>query len=89
MELLQHLITMTDPADEQEVKSAENILVNLLLLAGKSGMADRKTIVAMRLACEDYQLLLRRKGDFAGEPGDYYTNRVKRQRLAMMLRPNC
>lgn len=89
IELLQALITMTDPNNEDQVMNARNILKNLLELAGSSGMADRETERAMLLALRSFTHILHTKEDFAGTPGDVYGNRTKRLRLKMMLRPNC
>ena len=89
IELLQQLITMTDPEVKERVWYAENILDNLLRLADESGMADLRTVSAMKLASANFTRFLRNKEDFAGRPGDYSGNQAKRRRLAMMLRPSC
>ena len=89
IELLQMLITMTDPQNEEQVLNAKNILKNLLELAEDSGMADAQTIRVMHEAYVEFNLFLHRKADFAGKPGDVMGNKAKRNRLAMMLRPGC
>ena len=89
IELLQMLITMTDPDDPNEVLCAMNILKNLLELARSSEKADAVTIRTMSEGFHGFNGLLRHKDNFAGEPGDYSGNQAKRQRLAMILRPHC
>ncbi len=89
IELLQMLITMTDPDDSNEVLCAMNILKNLLELARSSEKANAITIRAMAQGFNGFTRLLRSKDDFAGEPGDYTGNQAKRQRLAMILKPHC
>ena len=89
IELLQQLITMTDPDDFGEVLNAMNILKNLLELARSSELADALTIRAMHLGYAQFRGLLHSKDDFAGKPGDYSGNKAKRNRLAMLLKPGC
>ena len=89
IELLQMLITMTNPENEDELLYAKNILKNLLDLAESSGKADARTIRTMMCGYHEFVYLLRKKDDFAGVPGDVAMNRAKRQRLAMMIRPGC
>ncbi len=89
LELLQALVTMTNPNDEEQVLNAKNILRNLLELADRSHMADRITLDTMEQAYHKFTFLLRHREDFAGKPGDYMANQAKRQRLAMMVRPGC
>ena len=89
IELLQQLITMTNPDNEEEVLCARNIMKNLLELARSSKMADAITLRTMMLAYSKFTLLLRHKDDFAGKPGDIFGNRNKRNQLAMMVRPGC
>ena len=89
IELLQMLITMTDPENEDDVLNARNILKNLLELAESSGKADPKTIRSMLIANHEFTAMLHSKEDFAGVPGDISANKAKRQRLAMMVRPGC
>ena len=50
IELLQMLITMTDPENEDELLNAKNILKNLQELAKSSGKADSRTIRSMQIA---------------------------------------
>ena len=89
IELLQALLTMTNPDNEEEVLNARNILKNLLELSRSSQMADPLTLRAMTMAYHQFTVLLRHREDFAGKPGDIAANRAKRQRLAMMVRPGC
>lgn len=89
IELLQMLITMTDPENEDEVLNAKNILKNLQELAESSGKADSRTIRSMQIAYRQFTAMLHSKKDFAGVPGEISANKAKRQRLAMMIRPGC
>ncbi len=89
IELLQQLITMTDPKNEEQVLNAKNILKNLMELAHSSEMADAVTIRAMHQGYSEFAMLLRSKESFAGKRGDFSGNQAKRNRLAMMLRPHC
>ena len=89
IELLQMLITMTDPRNQEEVLHATNILKELLELAKSSGKVKGFTLHMMHQGYFEFPFLLDRKEEFAGKPGDYDTNRAKRQRLAMLLRPGC
>lgn len=89
VELLQQLITMTDPNNFTEVLNAMNILKNLQELARRSGMADELTIRAMDLGYFNFRAFLRSKDDYAGKPGDTAGNKAKRNRLAMLLNPHC
>ena len=89
IELLQMLITMTDPDNKEEVLNAQNILKNLIELAKSSKMVDIETFRTMNMARQEFEFLLHRKGDFAGKPGDIAVNRAKRNRLAMTIRPGC
>lgn len=89
VELLQQLITMTDPRDQEDVLNARNILKNLLELASRSEMADALTIRTMDRAYMTFTGLLHSKEDFAGKPGDVAGNKAKRNRLAMLIRPGC
>lgn len=89
VELLQQLITMTNPNSEEQVLNAKNILKNLMELAYSSNMADEKTILAIRDGYYDFTMLLDSKESFAGKPRDFSGNQAKRNRLAMMLLPHC
>lgn len=89
IELLQMLITMTDPENEDELLNAKNILKNLQELAKSSGKADSRTIRSMQIAYHQFTAMLHSKEDFAGVPGEISANKAKRQRLAMMIRPGC
>ncbi len=89
IELLQALVTMTNPNNEEQVLHAENILGSLLELADSSQMADPITLRTMMQAYHEFTFLLRHREDFAGKPGDIAANRAKRQRLAMMIRSSC
>ena len=88
-ELLQMLITMTDPGDKEAVQDAKAILEHLLQLGGNSGMMDEYTIQSIRGAYRDFEALLHRKSDFAGIPGDGEGNKVRRRRLSMAVYPHC
>ncbi len=89
IELLQQLITMTDPDNEDQVLYAKNILINLLELAQSSKMVDSITYRTMVSGRDSFTNLLRSKKDFAGKRGDIAGNQAKRRRLAMILRPGC
>lgn len=89
IELMQILITMTNPKNEDDVLYARNILRNLQDLARSSQKVDAVTFRTMVLGEQSFTSLLRRKDDFAGKPGDYAGNHAKRLRLAMLLRPTC
>ena len=89
IELLQAIITMTDPKNEEQMLNAKNILKNLLELARSSGMAGGPTMRAMTEGYHEFSMIMRHKQDFAGKPGDYAGNQAKRQRLAMMVAPHC
>ena len=89
LEVLQALITMTNPENEDEVLNARNILKNLFELARSSGMAHTITIRYMRSGYEEFTALLRHREDFAGHPGDFAGNEAKRQRIKIMLNPHC
>ena len=89
VELFQMLITMTDPDNQDEVLNALNILKNLMELARSSGKVDRLAFDAMETGYHNFRNFLKSRDDFAGKPGDYKGNQIKRQRLAMVLRPHC
>ncbi len=89
IEFLQAIITMTDPNNEEEMLNARNVLRNLLELARSSGKANALTIRSMMSGYHEFSYLMRKKEDFAGQPGDYAGNQAKRQRLQMMIRPGC
>ena len=89
IELLQQLITMTDPEDEDQVRYAVGILQNLHELARRSDKIDRRTLGIIYIAIVEFSDLLRIKEQFAGSPGDVAGNLAKRKRLAMALGPRC
>ena len=89
IELLQQLITMVEPENEEQVLNAKNILKNLMELADSSEMRDDLTRYAMKVGYREFVHLCYYKPNFAGKPGDTEGNRAKRQRLAVMLRPGC
>ncbi len=89
IELLQALITMTDPNNEFQMLNARNILKNLMELARDSEKADALAIRAMGRSFREFSDIMRHKDDFAGKPGDYSGNNAKRQRLKYMFLPHC
>ena len=89
IELLQALITMTDPNNEDQMFYARNILKNLMELARDSEKADALAIRAMERSFRKFSDIMRHKDDFAGKPGDYSGNNAKRQRLKYMFLPHC
>lgn len=86
IQLLQMLITMTNPYNEEEILNARNILKNLLELARSSGTADPRTIRAMSQGYHQYIYLLGHRNEIARRPDDTAENRARRRYLAMMLR---
>ena len=89
IELLQAIITMTDPENEEQMLNAKNILKNLLELARSSGMTVGPTMRAMTEGYHGFSMIMRHRENFAGKPGDYAGNRAKRQRLEMVVGPHC
>ena len=89
MQLLQELITMTDPDNAQDVEDAKEILKRLLRLAQSSEKADAYTIRSISGSCTVFEMLLRNKDHFAGIPGDDDGNRIKRKRLWNAIYPYC
>ena len=89
VELLQALITMTNPNNEDQMFYARNILKNLMELARDSEKADALAIRAMARSFCEFSDIMRFKDDFAGKPGDYAGNNAKRQRLKYMFLPHC
>ncbi len=89
VELLQALITMTDPNNEFQILYARNVIKNLMELAGDSEKADALTLRAMGRSFYEFSSIMRHKDDFAGKPGDYAGNSAKRQRLKYMFLPHC
>lgn len=89
IELLQQILTMVDPADKEQVKYAKEVLKNLRDLAIASDKADGGVLRAMTIAYHEFEFILPHRNEFAGTPGDITGNRIKRQRLAMMVRPTC
>ena len=89
IELMQQLITMTDPDDEEEVLCAKNILKNLLELTRRSKKATPQTLQAMLIGYAEFSRILQMKEDFAGVPGDIAGNLAKRKRLTTVIRPGC
>lgn len=89
IELLQALITMTDPEDMDEMKYAKEVLRNLNRLAGSSMKVTREVLRTMMAAYAQFDMLMQHKSEFAGRPGDYAANDAKRHRLAMTIRPGC
>jgi len=89
IELLQAIITMTNPENEEQMLNARNILKNLLELARSSGMAAGPTMRAMTEGYHGFSMIMRHRADFAGKPGDYAGNQAKRHRLEMVIGPHC
>jgi len=89
IELLQAIITMTDPENEEQMLNARNILKNLLELARSSGMAGGPTMRAMTEGYHGFSMIMRHRENFAGKPGDYAGNQAKRHRLEMVIVPHC
>jgi len=89
IELLQAIITMTNPENEEQMLNARNILKNLLELARSSGMAGGPTMRAMTEGYHGFSMIMRHRENFAGKPGDYAGNQAKRHRLEMVIVPHC
>ena len=89
LELLQAIITMTNPENEEQMLNAKNILKNLLELADSSEMTDGPTMRAMTQGYDEFSMIMRHREDFAGRPGDFAGNTAKRHRLEMMVGPHC
>lgn len=89
IELLQAIITMTDPENEEQMLNAKNILKNLLELAKSSGMTVGPTMRAMTQGYYEFSMIMHHREDFAGKPGDYAGNQAKRHRLEMVVGPHC
>lgn len=89
LSFLQQILTMVEPANESSAALAKAALTSVLGLARSSGKADAITIRSMMIAEREFEYLVRHKYDYAGVPGEYQKNQVKRQRLAHMIVPSC
>lgn len=89
VELMQDLITMTNPGNGKGMIYAQNILVNLIELACSSQMVDELTLRAMGDGLHDFPSLMHEKEDFAVKPGDVEGNMARLKELALMLQPGC
>ena len=86
---LQQLLTMVDSTDAYSVALAKTALSTIIALAKASGKANSVVLRAMTVAERRFECLVEHKDDFAGIPGEYQENEVKRQRLAHIVRPGC
>ena len=90
LSFLQQLLTIVDPKDQQSVNMVKRLLSDLKTLSDYNTksfeMFTRKMIEAANLEI-DY--LIAHRSEFAGKPGKYDANYKKRQRLHMLLAPNC
>ncbi len=89
IELLQMLITMTDPEYEESVQNAKAVLKHLGRLGKTSGMMDAYTFRCIHGAYNEFESLLRHRVEFAGVPGDTEGNMAKRRRLSLAVYPHC
>ena len=61
IELLQAIITMTNPENEEQMLNAKNILKNLLELARSSGMTVGPTMRAMTQGYYEFSMIMRNR----------------------------
>ena len=80
---------MTNPEDVSSKALARIALESVLAMAEKSGKADYITIRTMVIALNELDGLLMNKKDYAGKKGAYLENKTKRERLRMLLVPDC
>ena len=85
--LLQSLITMADRPEN--IKKALDILASLDEMCDTTDKIDRRTAYAIHVAADSFNIFVARRSEFAGIPGEFHTNKKKRQRLAMYLMPSC
>lgn len=87
---LQQLLTMVDPKNKYSVALAKSALSQTIALARISGKTDvGPTLRIMRMAERQFENLAEHRADFAGVPGEYEKNSIKRRRLGLVLRPGC
>lgn len=86
---LQQLLTMLDANNQYSVTMAKSALELTVSLAELSNKIDRRTHVIMREAISCFDHLVRTAEDYAGKPGEYEENEMKRRRLELVLRPGC
>jgi len=89
LKLLQSILTMTDAKQKVSAVYAGRMLENLFELALDSGKCDGLTLHMMENSIRLLDVLIKRKADYAGVPGDYAGNQAKRNRLGEALYPRC
>lgn len=87
--LLQQLITMAEPDNEESINNAITALKAVYELAVQSQKSDPETIRMIRASIGVFSYLLNNKDAFAGKKGSYRQNKIKRERLGMVLMPSC
>ena len=89
LSFLQQLLTMVESNNISSIALAKTALVSTIGVARSSGKVDAITLRSMMIAEQEFEVLVRHRDDFAGVPGEYQKNQVKRQRLVHMIRPGC
>lgn len=82
---LQQLLTMVDSRNDCSISLAKTALLTILSLAKTSGKANGIVLKAMIIADRKFEYLVEHKDEFAGVPGEYQNNHVKRKRLADLV----
>ena len=86
---LQQLLTMVDPSNRYSCGLVKASLSSTVALAVGSGKADAYCIRVMRGAESNIDYLLEHAKDFKGIPGEYESNRHKRNRIELVCYPHC
>lgn len=86
---LQQLLTMVEPENLYSVALAKGALSQTVALARISSKTDSVTYRTMLMAERQFEYLAEHRADFAGVPGEYDRNKIKRRRLGLILRPGC
>ena len=89
LSFLQQILTMTDTESASSVALAKAAVTAVAGLAKSSKKTNGITLRAMMNAEMYFDALLVHKDDYAGVPGEYQQNQIKRQRLEHMLNPHC
>ncbi len=89
LSLLQQLLTMVDKENPSSIALAKTILVSVEGLVDTTHKTDALTQRMIHIANHQFESLVRHQEDFAGVPGAYQENAVKRQRLMHMIMPGC
>ena len=85
--LVQELLEMTEPGNEEAVANAEMTLEYLAKCAAASGKAEPETLRMMRNGSNAFLYFHNRREDYVGRPGDEEDAARKRRKIGEVICP--